>query len=157
MKSSFPLTSSSFSTHLLTFYPPSLGRDLWVTKGQIKIMLLFFKIFIQLFLVVLGLHCYTWALVVLSAGYSSLWCVGFSLLWLLLWNSGSSLVVVAHGLRCPKARGLFPDQGLKTHVPCLGGFLTTGPLGKSKDNVSVDLIYPGRSHQTPHQMLHTAH
>ena len=43
------------------------------------------------------------------------------------------LVVVAslfvtHGLRCPTACGIFPDQGLN---PCPLAGLTTGPPGKS--------------------------
>ena len=67
----------------------------------------------------------------MSGGYSSLRCTGFSLWWLLLLRStgsrcagfsscGSralecSSVVVAHGLRCSAACGIFPDQGLN---PC---------------------------------------
>ena len=34
-------------------------------------------------------------------------------------------VVEVPGLSCPAAHGIFPDQALA------GGFLTTGPLGKS--------------------------
>ena len=53
-----------------------------------------------------------------SWGYSSLWCPGFSLLWFLfvehrLLSMGAG--VVAHGLSCPEACGIFPDQGLN---PC---------------------------------------
>ena len=48
-------------------------------------------------------------------GYTSLRCVGFSLRWLLLlWSLGSrhaGSVVVAHGLSCSAACGIFPDQG----------------------------------------------
>ena len=58
-------------------------------------------------------------LVVLSGGYSPLWCAGFSLRWLLLLRTrplGPCVsVVVAHGLSCPVACGIFPDQGLN---PC---------------------------------------
>lgn len=37
----------------------------------------------------------------------------------------------AHGLSCPKAFRIFPDQGFR-HVPCIGGqILTTGPPGNS--------------------------
>ena len=36
------------------------------------------------------------SLVVASGGYSSLWCMGFSLWWLLLWSAGSRQ---AHGLQ----------------------------------------------------------
>ena len=53
-------------------------------------------------------------LVAASGGYSSLRCVSFSLQWLLLWRSTSSRhmgsVVVAHGLSCSAACGIFPDQ-----------------------------------------------
>ena len=66
-------------------------------------------------------------LAAVSGGYSSLWCAGFSLQWRLLlqstgsrprasgvvahglWSVGS--VVVAHGLSCSAACGVFPDQG----------------------------------------------
>ena len=62
------------------------------------------------------------SLVAASGGYSSLWCAGshcggFSCCgaWALgaqasvVWLAGS--VVVAHGLSCSTARGIFPDQG----------------------------------------------
>ena len=67
------------------------------------------------------------SLVAASRGYSSLWCAGFSLRWLLLlqstgsrragsvvvacglWSAGS--VVPAHGPSCSAACGIFPDQG----------------------------------------------
>ena len=64
------------------------------------------------------------SLVAASGGYSSLRCAGFSLRWLLLlWSTGSrhegfsscgarASVVVAHGLSCSVACGIFPDQGL---------------------------------------------
>ena len=39
---------------------------------------------------------------------------------------------MAHGLICPTARGIFLDQGLNPFPPAMaGGFLNTGPLGKS--------------------------
>ena len=75
------------------------------------------------------------SLVALSRGYSWLRCMGFSLQWLLLlrssgsrhagsavvarrlWSAGS--VVVAHGLSCSAACGIFLDQG-STRVPCIG-------------------------------------
>ena len=42
-------------------------------------------------------------------------------------------VVVAHGLSCPMAYGIFPDQGLNLCPPALADvFLTIGPPGKSK-------------------------
>ena len=41
-------------------------------------------------------------------------------------------VVVAHGLSCPTAQGIFLDQGLNPCPPAMaGGFLNTGPLGRS--------------------------
>ena len=55
-----------------------------------------------------------------SGAYSSLWCAGFSLRWLLLlwllllWLAGSraqASVVAVHGLSCSAACGIFPDQG----------------------------------------------
>lgn len=49
-----------------------------------------------------------------SKGCSSLWCVGFSLQWLLLLQSMASVLGV-HGLSCLTASGIFPDQGLN---PC---------------------------------------
>ena len=54
-------------------------------------------------------------LVAASEGYSSLRCTGFSLRWLLLRSMASrraGSVVVAHGLSCSAACGIFPDQGL---------------------------------------------
>ena len=50
-----------------------------------------------------------------SGGHSSSWCVGLSLSRLLLLRSTGSRragsVVVAHGLSCSAACGIFPDQG----------------------------------------------
>ena len=67
------------------------------------------------------------SLVAVSGGYSSFWCVGFSLRWLLLsWSTGSrhvgsvvvacelwstGSVVVVRRLSCSVACGIFPDQG----------------------------------------------
>ena len=54
-------------------------------------------------------------LVAASGGHSSSRCTGLSLSWpLLLRSTGSrraGSVVVAHGLSCSAARGIFPDQG----------------------------------------------
>ena len=45
------------------------------------------------------------------------------------WSSDS--IVVAHGLSCSEARGIFLNQGIKPASPALAGrFLTTEPLGK---------------------------
>ena len=51
------------------------------------------------------------SLVTESRGYSLLPCVGFSLRWLLLLRCAWASVVVAHGLSCSTACGIFPDQG----------------------------------------------
>ena len=52
---------------------------------------------------------------VASGGYSSLWCMGFSLQWLLLLQSTGSrhagFSSCGHGLSCSAACGIFPDQG----------------------------------------------
>ena len=66
------------------------------------------------------LSCGTWDLSMRCVG-SSLQCAGFSL-------------VVAHGLSCPVACGiLVPQPGIDPTSPALeGGFLTTGPPGKSQ-------------------------
>ena len=90
------------------------------------------KKLLSLFLKLISLFIYFWlrwvfiavhglSLVAVSAGYFSLRCVSFSLRWLLLlWSMGSrctgfsscgSALVVAHGLSCSAAYGIFPDQG----------------------------------------------
>ena len=55
------------------------------------------------------------SLVAVSGGHSSSRCAGLSPSWpLLLRSTGSrraGSVVVAHGLSCPAACGIFPDQG----------------------------------------------
>ena len=87
-----------------------------------------FKIIYLFILSALGLCCCAWAFSsCIKWGYSSLWCVGFSL-WclLLLWSAGSRAcglqqlwsvgsVVLAHRLSCPMAHGIFPD---KRSNPC---------------------------------------
>ena len=98
------------------------------------------------------------SLVVVSGAYSSLWCVGFSLRWLLLlWSTGSRRVgfrscstrasgvavrglsscgvwaqqLWLTGLATPRHVDL-PRPGLKPMFPALAGrFLTTAPPGKS--------------------------
>ena len=81
-------------------------------------------------------------LVVVSGGYSSLRCAGFSLKWFLLLQSTGSRhagsVVVAHGLSSCGSWALLlhgmwdlPRPGLEPMSPALaGGFLTTAPPGK---------------------------
>ena len=61
-------------------------------------------------MVLLGLCCCVQAFSSCDeGGYSSLRCAGFLLGWLLLWGTGS--VVVVHGLRCSVACGIFLEQG----------------------------------------------
>ena len=75
--------------------------------------LFFFNLFIWLHWVFIAVHGLS--LVTASEGYSLLRCAGFSLRWrLLLQSTGSrhaGSVVVAHGLSCSAACGIFPDQG----------------------------------------------
>ena len=75
----------------------------------------FFLIFNFFWLHWVFVAVYWLSLVAASGGYSSLWCTGFSLRWLLLlWTTGSrhtGSVVVAHGPSCSTACGIFPDQG----------------------------------------------
>jgi len=60
------------------------------------------------------------SLIVVSRGYSSMCCLGFSFQWLLLLQTVGSRragsVVVAHQLSCPAACRIFLEQGLN---PCL--------------------------------------
>ena len=104
--------------------------------------------FILFYFFNLWLHCVFVAtrgltLVAVSGGYSLLWCVGFSLWWLLLLRTMGSRrvgsVVAVHGLsscgtRASLLRGMWdlPGPGLEPVSPALaGGFLTTAPPGKS--------------------------
>ena len=51
-------------------------------------------------------------------------------------------VVVGHGLSCPMSCGIFQDQGIRPLAPALsGGFLTTGPPGKSSPFLLNFLFY----------------
>ena len=101
-----------------------------------------------LFLAVLGLRCYHGlSLVAVSGGYSSLWCTGFSLRWLLLLESTGSRCAnfsscgsqalerrrSSCGARAQLLRGMWdlPEPGLVPVSPALaGGFLTAAPPGK---------------------------
>ena len=89
----------------------------------------FFNLFISLFLAVLGLRCCAdFSLVGVSRGYSLVEVFGLVIaVPLLLWLEGSRCmgsVVVAHGLGCSAACGIFPDQGYTSAFT--GEFL---PLG----------------------------
>ena len=83
----------------------------------------FIHLFIYLWLLWVFVAAYGLSLAVASVGYySSLWCAGFSLRWLLLlWSTGSrhvgfsscgawASIVAAHGLSCSVACGIFLDQ-----------------------------------------------
>ena len=64
------------------------------------------------------------SLVVGSRGYSSLWCSGFSLWWLLLLSGCGTQAWFLH------ATWELPEPGTEPASPTLaGGFLTTGPSG----------------------------
>ena len=103
---------------------------------QVERYLLFFlNLFIYFWLLWVFVAAHGPSLVAASGGYSSLWCTGFSSQWLLLLRSTGSRragfgscgarasvvvalslqctgsVVVAHGLSCSAACGIFPDQG----------------------------------------------
>ena len=63
--------------------------------------------------------------------------LGFSLRWFLLLQSTAS-VVVAQGLSCLNACGIFLDQESNLCPPALAGrFLTTRPSGKSLHHLQV--------------------
>ena len=122
-----------------------------ITFQRDKVFVLKFYLFIYLFI-------YLWlrwvfvaarglALVAVSWGYSSLWCAGFSLQWLLLLQSTGSRRVGfsscgSWALECrlsscgTQAQLLhsmwdLPGPGLEPMSPALaGGFLTTAPQGK---------------------------
>ena len=97
---------------------------------------------------VLGLHCCMQAFsTCVSGGYFSLQYAGFSLQWRLivghrlctrvsvvaaseLWSTGS--VVLAHGLSCSVACGIFPDHGSN---PALQGTCVTTRLSKKPQAV----------------------
>ena len=76
------------------------------------------------------------SLVAVSGGCSSLlcWashCDGFSRCRVQALGTWVS-VVVAHGLSCSEACGIFSDQGLNSSPALAGRFLPTEPPGKSK-------------------------
>ena len=94
-----------------------------------------FILFIYFWLCWVFVAAYGFSLVAASMGYSLLWCVGFSLQWLLLLQStGSRLagsVVTVHGLSLLRGMWDIPGPGLEPVSPALAGrFLTTAPPGK---------------------------
>ena len=92
-------------------------------------------------LTALGLHCCAgFSLVASSRDYPQLWCVGFSLLWLLLLRRVDSKMRAKSlwriGLVAP---WLLSGQGIELAFPALQGrFLTTGPSGNPGIGSSVD-------------------
>ena len=80
----------SFSTNV-SWQVTQMGYTFFLFKAHLLL-----KIFIYLFLAVLGLCCLGFSLVVVSGGYSLLQCSGFSLWWLLLLQSTDFR---AHGLQ----------------------------------------------------------
>ena len=127
-----------------------------LSRGTKTANLLFFSLFLNkviyfwlhwVFVAARGL-----SLVAASGGYSSLWCMGFSLQWLLLsWSTGSrrvGSVVVVHGLSCSAACGIFPDQGSN---PCpLHWQADSQPLchqGSPANLLLTDLFQVAASHQ----------
>ena len=84
-------------------------------------------LFIYLFLAVLGLHCCMWAFSRLLIVVLLLWFVG---------SRARASVVVAHGLSCPVACGIFPEKGMKlVSLTLAGRSLISGPPGKSWTSV----------------------
>ena len=96
------------------------------------------------------------SLVVASGGYSSLWCVSFPLLWLLLLQSmgsrhmgfrscGSRALerrLRSCGSRAQLLRGMWdlPGPGLEPVSPALAGrFSTTAPPGKPQGRLSYEI------------------
>ena len=85
-----------------------------INKSLLKIFLMCLLNFIELFLAVLDLRCCAgFSLVVESKGYSLIG-VAVASLAVLLWSTGS--IVVVHRLSCSTTCGIFLDQGQN---PCL--------------------------------------
>ena len=94
-------------------------------------------LFLDLFAAVLGLRCFTsFPLVAACGGYFLVAACGFSCCGAEcrvlpvpgLQNAGSG--VVAPGLTCSAAWGLFPHQGMNPSPAYAGGFFATEPPGK---------------------------
>ena len=93
----------------------SFGRERFPLLFLISFYSILKFLFIYFWLHWVFIAAHGLSLVASSKGYSSLWCVGYSLLWLLLSRSTGSRyagsVVVVQGLSCSAACGIFPDQG----------------------------------------------
>ena len=153
MKSMSSDSKSSFffvldTTYISLYFIPilsvflSLGVGFSVEQRWCLFIYLFIYLWLcWVFVSVLGL-----SLVAASGGHSSLRCAGLSLSQpLLLRSTGSrraGSVVVAHGLSCSAACGIFPDQGLN---PCpLHWQADSQPLrhqGSPSDGVFDPLLY----------------
>ena len=91
-----------------------------ISAYKLGILFYFFKnVFIYFWLCWVFVSVRGLSLVAASGGHSSSRCTGLSLSQpLLLWSRGSrrtGSVVVAHGLSCSAACGIFPDQGSNPH------------------------------------------
>ena len=116
--------------YVSSFFSPLLSSFL-LNQYIFKFIYLFIFWLCWVFVAVHGL-----SLVAASGGYSSLWCVAFSLQWLLLLRSPGSRrpAFGSCGAQAQLLRSMWdlPGLGLKCVSPALaGGFLTTVPPGKS--------------------------
>ena len=133
----------------LQVFSPFVAYLSYTSENTIFILKVFLKfiycIYFWLHWVFVAVHGLS--LVAVSGGYSSLWCTGFSLRWLLLLQSmgsrrpgfrgcGSQALesrLRSCGTRALLLRGMWdlPEPGIEPMSPALaGGFLTTVPPGK---------------------------
>ena len=113
--------------------------DTYPQKGAKNILFIIKK---NLFLAVLGLHCYLGLVspvaARLGAAALQLQCAGFSLRWPLDAEQGLSglgSIVVVPRRSCPVVCGYLPGPGIEPMSPALtDGFLTSGPPGKSQEH-----------------------
>ena len=92
------------------------NKIIWPQTSLPTSFFFFFKyLFIYLWLCWVFVSVRGLPLIVASGGHSSSWCAGLSLSRPLLLRGTDSRragsVIVAHGLSCSAARGIFPDQG----------------------------------------------
>ena len=120
------------------FFTINFCHSSWISISlSTFIIIIFFSLFISFWLCWVFIAVGGFSLVAASGGYSSLWCVGFSLGWLLLlWSKGSRCAGFSS---CGAWAQLFhsmwdlPRPGLEPMSPALaGGFLTTAPPGKPR-------------------------
>ena len=79
--------SPALAGRFFTTEPPGKPKHYRDTFHQTTLLFLIFLLYFWLCWVFIFLHGFP--LVAVSRGYSSLWCVGFSLRWLLWWSPGS--------------------------------------------------------------------